>query len=206
VSLGTLVSAVTFRNPAVLAKCVTTLDVLSHGRAILGIGAGWDEEEHLAYGIGYPSIGQRMDRLGEALTICRALFTEEAPTSVGSHYSINGAFNVPRPLNGDIPIMIGGGGERRTLRFVAAFADIWNCPGDPPTLRHKLEVLETIGRDPAAIAKTCLLMPPANVDDLLFAAESHLAVEGVDGLVVVIDQPDVSTIHAWGRALTETFS
>jgi F420-dependent oxidoreductase-like protein len=161
VSLGTMVTGVTYRNPALLAKEVTSLDIVSSGRAILGIGAAWNEEEHIGYGFEFPPLGQRLDRLEEALQICRAMFTEEAPTFSGRYYRIHEALNYPRPIRPEgIPILVGGGGERRTLALVAKYADACNLFGDLATIRHKLEVLErhceTIGRDPATITKTRL--------------------------------------------------
>jgi F420-dependent oxidoreductase-like protein len=161
VSLGTMVTGVTYRNPALLAKEVTTLDVISRGRAILGIGAAWNEEEHDGYGFAFPPIGQRLDRLEEALQICRLMFTKEAATFEGRYYRIHEALNFPRPIRPEgIPILVGGGGERRTLALVAQYADAWNVFGDLETIRHKLEVLErhcdAIERDPATITKTRL--------------------------------------------------
>lgn len=159
--LGTMVTGVTYRNPALLAKMATTLDVVSSGRAILGIGAAWNEEEHSGYGFDFPPVAERMDRLEEALQICRAMFTEEAPTFTGRHYRIDAARNRPRPVEPEgIPILVGGGGERRTLRLVARYADACNIFGDLETVKHKLEVLsrhcEAVGRDPAEITKTRL--------------------------------------------------
>jgi F420-dependent oxidoreductase-like protein len=160
VRLGTLVTGVTYRNPALLAKMATTLDVLSGGRAILGIGAAWNEEEHRGYGFTFPAVRERMDRLEEALTIIRAMFTEEQPSFSGTHYRVEAARNVPRPITpGGPPILVGGGGEQRTLRIAAAFADMTHWfPLGLETLRHKTEVLagycEAIGRDPAAIERT----------------------------------------------------
>ena len=153
-SLGTLVTGVTYRNPALLAKQVTTLDVISAGRAILGIGAAWNDEEHAGYGFEFPPISERFDRLEEALEICRAMFTQPRPSFTGSHYRIDQALNVPRPIRPDgIPILVGGSGERRTLPLVARYADACNLFGDVATIRHKLDVLErhceAIGRDPA---------------------------------------------------------
>jgi F420-dependent oxidoreductase-like protein len=160
VRLATLVTGVTYRNPALLAKTATTLDVLSGGRAILGIGAAWNEEEHRGYGFDFPAIGERMDRLDEALTIIRAMFTEERPSFTGTHYRIDAALNVPRPITpGGPPILVGGGGEQRTLRIAAKYADMthWFAIG-LEALRHKNEVLEgycvAIGRDPATIERT----------------------------------------------------
>ena len=160
VLLGTLVTGVTYRNPAILAKTVTTLDVISGGRAMLGIGAAWNEDEHRGYGVGFPPIGERMDRLDEALTICRAMFTEDRPTFAGRHYQIDAALNVPRPITpGGPPIMVGGGGEQRTLKIAAKHADMTHWfPLGLEELRHKTEVLErhceAIGRDPSTIRRT----------------------------------------------------
>ena len=161
VRLGTLVTGVTYRNPAFLAKVVTTLDIVSSGRAILGIGAAWNEDEHRGYGYEFPPVGERLSRLEEALQICRAMFREEAPTFEGRYYRIQGALNSPRPIQpGGPPIMIGGGGEQRTLKLVAQYADMCNIFGDPATVRHKMDVLqrhcETVGRDPSTIVKTRL--------------------------------------------------
>jgi F420-dependent oxidoreductase-like protein len=160
IRLGTLVTSVTYRNPALVAKMVTTLDIVSAGRAILGIGAGYYEAEHRAYGFDLPPVAERMDRLEEALQVCRAMFTEEAPTFEGRYYRIEGAINMPRPVQpGGPPILVGGSGERRTLRLAAQYADICNfLPGDLATTRHKLGVLEqhcaAVGRDPGQILKT----------------------------------------------------
>lgn len=163
VELGTLVTGVTYRNPALLAKMVTSLDVISGGRAILGIGAAWFDEEHQAYGYGpLLPVKERMDRLEEALQICRSMFTETTPSFDGRYYSINEVRNLPRPLRaGGPPILIGGSGERRTLRLVAQYADMCNVTGpDPEAVRHKIDVLEKhcgdVGRDPSEIVKTTL--------------------------------------------------
>lgn len=159
--LGTLVTGVTYRNPALLAKMVTTLDIVSGGRAILGVGAAWFEEEHQALGFEFPPAGERLDRLEEALQICRAMFTDEAPTFSGKHYRIDKALNVPRPIQTNGPrIMVGGSGERRTLRLVAKYGDMCNINGSPDTVRHLLDVLDQhcadVGRDPSEITRTRL--------------------------------------------------
>ena len=160
VRLGTLVTGVTYRNPAFLAKTVTTLDVLSGGRAMMGLGAAWNEDEHKGYGYEFPPIRERMDRLDEALTIIRAMLTEERPTFEGNHYRVHEALNVPRPIQPGGPrIMVGGGGEQRTLRIAAKHADLTHWfPLGIDTLRHKNELLdgycEEIGRDPATIERT----------------------------------------------------
>src|SRR5438445_7383326 len=115
VRLATLVTGVTYRNPAMLAKMVTTLDVISGGRAVLGLGAAWNEDEHRGYGFEFPSAGERLQRLEEALQICRAMFTQERPSFQGRHHRIEEALNFPRPIRpGGPPILVGGGGERKT--------------------------------------------------------------------------------------------
>jgi F420-dependent oxidoreductase-like protein len=158
IALGLLVGGVMYRNPALLAKITTTIDIISGGRAVLGLGAGWYEEEHLAYGYGFPPLKERFERLEDALRIARAMFTEEEPTVEGTHHSVRDVLNNPRPLRGDIPIVIGGSGERKTLRFVAQYADGCNFFGDLERTKHLLGVLERhcedVGRDPGEITKT----------------------------------------------------
>jgi F420-dependent oxidoreductase-like protein len=179
IRLGALVTGVTYRNPALLAKTVTTLDVISGGRAVLGLGAAWNESEHRGYGFEFPRIGERMDRLDEALTICRLMFTEERPTFEGRFHRIETALNQPRPIQPGGPrIIVGGGGEQRTLRLAARHADYTHWfPVGMEALRHKTEVLERyceeIGRDPATITR--LMAAP-----VLLAADEHEAQEKLD--------------------------
>src|SRR5215472_9447433 len=159
VRLATLVTGVTYRNPALVAKMVTTLDVISGGRAIFGIGAAWNESEHIGYGFPFPPIRERMDRLDEALRIATSMFREEQPSFEGRFYRIDRALNVPRPVQPGGPrILIGGGGERRTLRLVARYADLSNWLGSLDDLKRKDEVLrrhcEAEGRDPETILRT----------------------------------------------------
>ncbi|HEY5170573.1 MAG TPA: LLM class F420-dependent oxidoreductase [Acidimicrobiia bacterium] len=161
VQLGTLVTGVTYRNPALLAKMVTTLDVISHGRAILGIGAAWYDVEHAGYGFEFPGAGERLDRLEEAVQICRGMFGDTRPSFEGRYYQTDDARNVPKPIRpGGPPIMIGGSGEKRTLRLVAQYADMCNVSGGPDTVRHKLDVMRAhctdVGRDPSQITTTRL--------------------------------------------------
>jgi F420-dependent oxidoreductase-like protein len=157
-SLGLLVGGVIYRNPALLAKITTSLDVISGGRAVLGIGAAWNEEESHAYGFDFPPLKERFERLEDALNIARLMFTQSESTYEGRHHSIHGALNNPQPLRGDIPILIGGSGERKTLRFVAQYADGSNVFGDVERVKHLMGVLERhcadVGRDPAEITKT----------------------------------------------------
>jgi F420-dependent oxidoreductase-like protein len=157
-SLGLLVGGVIYRNPALLAKATTTLDIISGGRAVLGIGAAWNDEESHAYGFDFPPLKERFERLEDALNIARRMFTGSSASYSGKHFSVDGAINNPQPLRGDIPIMIGGSGERKTLRMVAQYADACNFFGDVEQVKHLLGVLErhceTLGRDPAEITKT----------------------------------------------------
>jgi F420-dependent oxidoreductase-like protein len=161
IRLGAMVTGVTYRNPAFLAKVVTTLDVASAGRAILGIGAAWNEDESRAYGYDWPAAPERFERLEDAIRICRAMFTNERSSYAGKRHSIEAAYNVPQPVQpGGPKLLIGGGGERRTLRLVAEYADLWNGFGSPEEIRHKLDVLaehcRDVGRDPAEIVTTRL--------------------------------------------------
>ncbi len=161
VKLGAMVTGVTYRNPAFLAKVVTTLDIVSSGRAILGIGAAWNEEESRAYGYDWPTVSERFERLEDALQICRSMFTQPETTFRGNVHHVDGALNIPQPVQpGGPKILIGGGGERKTLRLVAQYADMWNGFGDQQMIKQKLDVLashcEAIGRDPGDIVKTRL--------------------------------------------------
>lgn len=159
-TLGLLVGSVTYRNPAIAAKTTTTLDVISGGRAWHGLGAGWFEEEHQAYGYAFPPLKERFELLDEALQIARSMFTQERTTFSGKHFQTEGAYNNPRPIRGDIPILIGGSGERKTLRLVAKYGDGCNIFGDAERLTHLLGVLQghcdDVGRDSAEITKTTM--------------------------------------------------
>jgi F420-dependent oxidoreductase-like protein len=158
--IGCLVIANTFRHPALLAKMAVTLDHVSRGRLVLGLGAGWHREEHRAFGIPLPPVRERQDRLEEAAALLRAVLTADEPVRFeGAYYRLEdapfrpGFVQRPHP-----PLMIGGGGERRTLRTAARYADVVNVPGPVSVVRHKLAVLEAhcerVGRDYEAIRKT----------------------------------------------------
>jgi F420-dependent oxidoreductase-like protein len=157
--LLTLVTGAIYRNPGVLAKIVTTLDVLSAGRAWLGVGAGWNEAESRGLGIGFPPVAERFERLEETLQICLQMWRDDQSPYSGRHYQLERPLNHPRPLSRPHPpIMIGGSGEKKTLRFVARYAQACNLfPG--PDLPHKLDVLRehcaAEGRDYDEIEKTC---------------------------------------------------
>jgi F420-dependent oxidoreductase-like protein len=213
VALGTMVTGVTYRNPAFLAKVVTTLDVVSSGRAILGIGAAWNEEESRAYGYDWPSTAERFDRLEDALRICKAMFTQPETTLRGRVHHVERAINVPQPVQpGGPKILVGGGGEKKTLRLVATYADMWNGFGDVETIRHKLEVLrrhcEDVGRDFEEITTTRLgtLIVAATADEADRRRRAWQAERGVDdqGLSARLTWGDVPSVREQARAMLET--
>jgi F420-dependent oxidoreductase-like protein len=168
VRLSALVTGNTYRNPAVLAKTVTTLDVISEGRAQLGIGAGWFELEHDAFGIEFGTFTDRFEKLEEALQIIVPMLRGERPTLDGTHYTVREAINEP-PAVGRIPVMIGGGGEKKTLRMVAQYADESNIICGPDEIDRKLDALaghcDALGRDRSEITvswqKTACIAPTA---------------------------------------------
>jgi F420-dependent oxidoreductase-like protein len=165
IRLGTLVTGITYRNVAHLAKIVATLDVLSGGRALCGIGAAWFEREHRLYGWDFPPLRERFERLEDALELLRLMWGPGAPRFEGGTTTVDAATCYPRPLQERVPILVGGSGERRTLRLVARHADACNLFGDPDTVRRKVAVLHehcaAEGRDPGAVEVTHLA--PARV-------------------------------------------
>ena len=162
VRLGTLVTGNTYRNPAVLAKMAANVDIISGGRLVLGIGAGWQENEHAAYDIPFYTTGRRLRLLEEAVQIIRSLFENEKTTFQGRYYKIVDAPLAPKPVQGHVPLLVGGGGEKVTMRIAAQYADEWNVWGTPEVLRHKIGVLEqhcaNLGRDPRSIKRSCQAM------------------------------------------------
>ena len=161
VKLLTVVTAVVYRDPGLLAKAVTTLDVLSGGRAMLGIGAAWNEEESRGLGLFFPGTAERFERLEEALQICQQMWADDDSPYAGKHYRLERTLNSPQPLSRPHPpILIGGAGERKTLRLVAQYADACNI-FDTPELAHKLDVLRDhcrrLGRNYDDIEKTAQL-------------------------------------------------
>ena len=201
-TLGMLVTGVMFRSPAVLAKTVTTLDVLSGGRAMLGIGGAWYEREHRALGIDFPGAVERLARLEETIQICQQTWSDENGPFEGEYYSLSETMcspptiAVPHP-----PIMVGGGGEQRTLRIVARYADVWNI-GSFPTevIRHKTDVLrahcDEVGRDFDTIRRTVLWMSDAlqAPDDFRSAYDEYVDL-GFEALFVMPfgSQPRLAT-------------
>lgn len=207
-TLFSLVSPVTLRAPGLLAKAVTTVDVISGGRAVLGVGAGWDVAEHEAYGIEFPGLGERFDRLDEELAICRAMFTTEQVSFTGKFYATKDARNSPRPVRGSIPVLVAGGGEKRTLDLVARYGDACNVfAGDPADVRHKFDVLaahcERAGRDPAAVTKTVFAFDTSDLSAFEASARA-LAAVGADGMIIVGPE-DPARIAAIGQVLGEIF-
>lgn len=162
IKLGTLVTGIMYRYPAVLAKVAATLDVLSKGRLFMGIGAAWNEDESNAYGIHFPPASERLSRLEEAIQIIHKMWTEEPSASFnGKYYQIHNAYCNPKPIQKPSPpILVGGGGERKTLKIVAKYADACNLFGSAETVKRKLNILKehckTVGRDYDSILKTKL--------------------------------------------------
>ncbi|TLX92183.1 MAG: LLM class F420-dependent oxidoreductase, partial [Thaumarchaeota archaeon] len=162
IKLGTLVSGIMYRYPAILAKVAATLDVLSKGRLFMGIGAAWNEDESHAYGIHFPPAGERLSRLEEAIQIIRKMWTEEPSASFnGKYYQIHNAYCNPKPIQKPSPpILVGGSGERKTLKIVAKYADACNLFGSAETVKTKLNILKdhckSVGRDYDSILKTKL--------------------------------------------------
>jgi F420-dependent oxidoreductase-like protein len=161
VRLGCMVGGMTYRNPAFLAKQVTALDVISKGRAIWGIGAGWFEQEHLEYGYEFGTFTDRFEKLEEGLQIIKSMFVNDTTTLDGKWFKVTNALNSPKPVQaGGPPVLIGGGGEKKTLRMVAQYGDACNVFGSPDQVRHLMGVLDahcaTLGRDPKEICRTRL--------------------------------------------------
>lgn len=163
--MGCLVSGGGYRNPGLLVKMATALDHATGGRAVLGLGAGWFEREHRAFGFEFPPLGRRLDRLAEAAAICRGLLDGTSVTFDGEWFTALDARNDPPPVQARLPLAIGGSGEKRTLRTVAEFADIWNADqDDPESFRRRNGILDehcrVVGRDPGSIERTAGLPPP----------------------------------------------
>jgi F420-dependent oxidoreductase-like protein len=181
--LGLLVTGVTYRHPGLLAKIATTLDVLSGGRAMLGLGAAWYEREHDGLGVPFPRTSERFERLEETLQICRQMWSEDNGAYSGQHYQLAETVCVPPPIREGGPrILIGGSGERKTLRLVAKYADACNLFGfEAEEVARKIAVLdahcETEGRDPSGVQRTVLLgtNPLDDIDGFLRRTEEYAA-------------------------------
>ncbi|MET0703689.1 MAG: LLM class F420-dependent oxidoreductase [Mycobacterium sp.] len=180
IALTLLVTGVTYRHPGLLAKTVTTLDVLSGGRSMFGIGAAWYEREHLALGVPYPPVSDRFEMLEETLQICAQMWSDNDGPYDGRHFQLAETICVPQPIRRP-PLLIGGDGEKKTLRMVAQYADVWNTTSmDAEVAAHKVEVLhrhcDAVGRDPAEIRLTAgLFLDPFDGDAFLRRAEQFAA-------------------------------
>ena len=169
IRLGTLVTGNTYRHPAVLTKMAATVDHISGGRLVLGIGSGWQENEHQQYGIELGTVRQRLDRLEEACAMIKSLFNEPSANFDGRFYTLKEATLEPKPLQPNLPLMVGGGGEKVTLRITARYADEWNVWGTVETMIHKMRILdrhcEDIGRDPKDIQRSAVALLFLSDDD-----------------------------------------
>jgi len=156
--IGVLVTGNTYRHPAVLANMAATVDHISNGRLVLGLGAGWQANEHDAYGLELPAISERLARLDEACQVIRLLHSEERSNFDGRFYRLVEAPCEPKPIQRPLPLLVGGGGEKVSMRIAARYADEWNCWGLPDPIAHKSELLGRhcveIGRDPASIERS----------------------------------------------------
>lgn len=201
IDLGLLVTGVTYRHPGLLAKIITTLDVLSGGRAVLGIGAAWFEREHRGLGVTFPPVGERFDRLEEALRICDQMWDpDNNGPFAGKHYQLAETLCSPQPINRP-RVLIGGGGERRTLRLVAQYGDACNLGGPPEQVAHKLDVLrrhcDDVGRNYDEIRKTIIpdtpLATPETRSEFVRAMADYAAI-GVHTAIII---PRSSSPAAW---------
>jgi len=205
--LRALVTGVTYRHAGILAKTVTTLDVVSQGRAELGIGAAWYEREHRGLGVPFPPTAERFERLEEAIQICLQMWSDDDGPYRGKHYDLAETICRPMPVSSPRPrIIIGGSGERKTLRLVAQYADACNIFGGPEDVAHKIEVLrrhcDVVGRDPNEIEVTAMYRDfpaDASADDIVRGAEAFAKV-GVATLVTsaVGDDPAASLESTFG--------
>lgn len=216
VELQVLVTGITYRHPGLLAKIVSTLDVLSDGRAALGIGAAWYEREHLALGVPYPSTGERLSRLEETLQIVRQMWSDDNGPYDGTYYQLGETLNSPQPIRGHVPIMVGGSGEKRLLRLVARYADATNVFAGPQFpaefVKAKFDILAAHcaeeGTDYARIRKTVLWTAPLTPDAEGGAAFVEQMVEfariGVEQVhVMPLGNPPVEFIHGLGAHVVE---
>ena len=187
VRVGVLVTGNTYRHPAVLANMAATVDHISGGRHVLGLGAGWQENEHEAYGIAFPAVPERLARLDEACQVIRLLLTQERSNFEGRFYRLVDAPCEPKPIQRPLPLLVGGSGENVTMRIAARYADEWNSWGLPELMAHKSEVLDRhcaeIGRDPAEIKRSAqaLVMMSDDEEQVLRWRAERLPVPHIAG-------------------------
>jgi F420-dependent oxidoreductase-like protein len=202
VQIGPLVTGNTYRHPAVLAKMAATVDHISDGRLVLGLGAGWQENEHRAYGIPFGTMGGRLRRLEEACQVIQGLFANEKTRFEGEFYQLDEAPLQPKPVQTPVPLLIGGGGEKVTMRIAARYANEWNVWGDVETLRQKMKILDAhckdVGRDPSEIQRSAVA--------LLFLSDDSEFIEkirsGSAGRPIVAGnvQEIIETVKAYAEA------
>lgn len=207
VRLASLVSSVTYRHPAVLANMAAAVDNMSGGRLVLGLGAGWQENEHAAYGLALGPVRERLDRFEEACRVIISLLRDRRTTFEGSYFQLADAPNQPAPVQDRLPILIGGGGEKRTMRLAAAVADEWNAWTTPDVLRHKLEVLgrhcDDLDRDRGEISVSTQALVFISTDE----AELAKLRDGAIGRPAVIGTPEQVTeqLAAYSEAGADEF-
>jgi F420-dependent oxidoreductase-like protein len=214
VRLSLLVTGVTYRHPGLLAKIVTTLDVLSEGRAQLGLGAAWYEREHRGLGVPFPSTAERFERVEETLQVCGQMWSGAEGPYDGTHYQLAETVCVPPPLQtsghlGGPPVMLGGNGERKTLRMVAQYADATNLFGaSGPEIAHKLDVLrrhcDDVGRDYDTIQRTAMAgLDPVSEREAFLARMEEFAAQGIE---LVTLQPVGPDPVAWTNEVLDTIA
>ena len=185
VRIGTLVSGNTYRHPAVLAKMAATLDHITNGRVVLGLGSGWQENEHTQYGLPFYTVNERLRRLDEACQVIQMLYNNAKSDFDGEFYQLQSASLEPKPVQQPLPLLIGGGGEKVTLKITARYANEWNVWGDPAILRHKMAILDehcaAIGRDPAEIQRSAVA--------LLFMSDDNAFLENMRNTTIA--QPSI---------------
>ncbi|MBI2710614.1 MAG: TIGR03560 family F420-dependent LLM class oxidoreductase [Actinobacteria bacterium] len=203
VRLGSLVTSVTYRHPAVLAKIAATVDNVSGGRLVLGVGSGWQTNEHEAYGLTLGSVKERLDRLEEACEILVGLLREPRTSHTGSFFTVADAPADPKPVQSPLPLLVGGRGEKRTMRVAARLADEWNAWTDPEGFAHKVAVLdrhcEDLGRDPAAIRRS--------TQALVDITDTPVTIDGGDRMPALRGTPAqlVEALHTYAAAGLDEF-
>ena len=207
IRVGPLVTGNTYRHPAVLAKMAATVDRISGGRLVLGLGAGWQENEHRAYGIPFYTTGDRLRRLEEACQLIVALFNEEQANFSGKYYQLENAPLAPKPVQQPVPLLIGGGGEKVTMRIAARYANEWNTWGDVDTMKHKGQVLDAhmaeAGRDPKEIKRSAVAMVFLS-DDAEFIEKVRARGGGPAMIAGNVDQLR-QTVEAYAQAGVDEF-
>lgn len=188
---GTLVAGNTYRHPAVLAKMAATLDHITGGRVVLGLGSGWQENEHQQYGIPFYTVNERLERLDEACTVIKSLFTESKASFDGRFYQLKDASLEPKPVQSPLPLLIGGGGEKVTLKITARHANEWNVWGDPQILQHKMAILDRhcadLGRNPKEIQRSAVALLFMS-DDPAYLKKMRAAQPQMPHLIGTVDE------------------